>query len=780
MIKRKQIDGLEDVLSALAEKDIHVYRTLTGTAAVTSSPYYCARWDVTDESVTEYRDGMVVCVKVPVAGNGSYGTGLQINSLGYKPVVYNVNSMIGMRYSVGSFVWAVYNATQTATLYLGSGSQTITGCWQVMDYNVDENFIDEPSMPTLPDGTVIEHIEQDYDGNWYDGVILGNQIWLAQNLRTTHYADGTAIPAGNTAASTETPFYYDYMTHNLPLEKRGLLYNQPAVLNGASPSNSNPSGVQGIAPNGWHVPSQSEFEQLISYLGSVPKYILNNNNTYIGKAIAATEGWDSSIEDYAVGNNLSQNNATNLTVYGAGVFDSSDRIYRSENTVSVFWTTRTNRRVSLVYNTPNITSSTLTGKYGCSVRCVCDLTASEWVSANINRFYLKYTANGAVWSLLSEVAESGSYNDLKDKPTVPTNVSGLNNDAGYLTANDVPVEVFVCNYNATNNTMDKTVSEIYAAYNAGNAVICKSRFVAYYLELSSSTTCIFRAVINTGNMLSFRWIKYDGGAWSTRQYDLDSKQDVLVSSGAGQNIKTIMGASLLGAGNIDNVGVCYSEEYADALTASVDGFTLRDCAVAKIRFNNGIKVNENSTWPKTLNINNTGAKPLYVWGDLNNFTYGNEWLVSNFIVASVIYLAGSLNYSEGYYLSSTSFDLSRVRALLNGKLSASDLKTINNQSLVGSGNISTNEIFRCEIEAQLPYGNLKSGVTNDDVLAAVSAGKTVFCTLFDDETCSFTLLISTQGTPMTLTGTKIYNNLLYCFVATPVSGTSWYVQYLAK
>lgn len=131
----------EYVDAALKQGGVHVYRSLTGTEAKTTSPYWCARWDVADPKVTEYFDGMLVCVKVPVAGNGSYGTALQINDLGYKPIVWGLNTMITTRYPVGSVVWAVYNATQTATLYLGSGSQTITGCWQVMDYNSDTTTI---------------------------------------------------------------------------------------------------------------------------------------------------------------------------------------------------------------------------------------------------------------------------------------------------------------------------------------------------------------------------------------------------------------------------------------------------------------------------------------------------------------------------------------------------------------------------------------------------------------------------------------------------------------
>lgn len=121
---------------------IHIYRTLTGTAADVVSPYSHTKWDVTDSTITEYVDGMVVCLKVPVAGSGSYGTGFQINNLGYKPVVVNVNTAVSTRYSVGSVVWCVYNATQTASLYINStASVTVTGCWQVMDYDSDSNSI---------------------------------------------------------------------------------------------------------------------------------------------------------------------------------------------------------------------------------------------------------------------------------------------------------------------------------------------------------------------------------------------------------------------------------------------------------------------------------------------------------------------------------------------------------------------------------------------------------------------------------------------------------------
>ena len=420
--------------------------------------------------------------------------------------------------------------------------------------NVNDWFIDEPSLPTLPDGTIIENITQDYDGNWYDGVILGTQIWLKQNLRTTHYADGTAIEAGGTNTSSTVSYYYNYTEHSLPLEKRGLLYNQAAVLNGAPSSTANPSGVQGIAPNGWHIPSPAEYNKLISHIGSVPEYILNNNSSYIAKALAAKEGWETSTTAYAVGNNLSANNATNFTIYGAGGFNPSTNLCESKNRSTIFWTSRSTYRTFMTLHSKEFIVSTLNEKYGSSVRCVCDLSASAWVSTNITKYYLKHTSNGAVWSRLADVAETGSYNDLSNKPTiptVPTNVSSFNNDAGYITANDVPVEVFVCNYNSSNNTMDKTVAEIYAAFTAGKVVICKNGAGVYTLDGSSSDTCRFHSVQNQGSSLSFKWIKYISGAWSTGQDDWNSKQDTLVGSGNGQNIKTVNSNSILGSGDVD-------------------------------------------------------------------------------------------------------------------------------------------------------------------------------------------------------------------------------------
>ena len=109
-----------------------------GTAAVTSSPYTASKWYTTtdDPRITSLYSGLTISLKIPIAGNGSYGTLLNVNGLGDHPVVYNVNSYISTRYAVGGTIHLTYNATQTATAYNnGTSATTYTGCWQMEDYD---------------------------------------------------------------------------------------------------------------------------------------------------------------------------------------------------------------------------------------------------------------------------------------------------------------------------------------------------------------------------------------------------------------------------------------------------------------------------------------------------------------------------------------------------------------------------------------------------------------------------------------------------------------------
>ena len=118
------------------------------------------------------------------------------------------------------------------------------------------------------------------DGYRYKGVSIGDQCWFAENLRTTVYADGSAIPevTGNSAwygLATGARCIYD---NDLSLPHGyGLLYNWYAVNN-----------ASGLCPSGWHVPTDGEWTNLKNYISS------QGFSGMVGTALKSTAGWSGS------------------------------------------------------------------------------------------------------------------------------------------------------------------------------------------------------------------------------------------------------------------------------------------------------------------------------------------------------------------------------------------------------------------------------------------------------------------------------------------------------
>jgi uncharacterized protein (TIGR02145 family) len=113
----------------------------------------------------------------------------------------------------------------------------------------------------------------DYDGNTYSTIKIGNQQWMVNNLKTTHYADGTEITLVESTSTWEALGYdekaYCYYNNNENSESNtyGALYTWAAAMNGAESSDNNPSSVQGVCPDGWHLPSDNEWKEMEMYLG---------------------------------------------------------------------------------------------------------------------------------------------------------------------------------------------------------------------------------------------------------------------------------------------------------------------------------------------------------------------------------------------------------------------------------------------------------------------------------------------------------------------------------
>jgi len=112
----------------------------------------------------------------------------------------------------------------------------------------------------------------DGDNNNYPVVTIGTQTWMAENLKTTKYNDSTVIPlvTDNTAWDNlgyEDKAYCYYRDSSSYANTYGALYTWAAAINGTTGSDNNPSGLQGVCPNGWHLPSDAEWKELTDYLG---------------------------------------------------------------------------------------------------------------------------------------------------------------------------------------------------------------------------------------------------------------------------------------------------------------------------------------------------------------------------------------------------------------------------------------------------------------------------------------------------------------------------------
>ena len=159
----------------------------------------------------------------------------------------------------------------------------------------------------------------DIEGNSYSTVQIGNQCWMAENLRTTRYADNTVIEQGS-SGFYNTPFWFYADGDATTKPTYGLLYNWAAAMRGGTFAPNPTDGLQGICPLGWHMPSHEEWIQLADYVSSQSTYVCGNAPANISKALASTTGWNSDNHNCAVGNNPEANNATGFGAMPAGTY----------------------------------------------------------------------------------------------------------------------------------------------------------------------------------------------------------------------------------------------------------------------------------------------------------------------------------------------------------------------------------------------------------------------------------------------------------------------------
>ncbi len=202
------------------------------------------------------------------------------------------------------------------------------------------------------------------DSTIYKYITIGNQVWMAENLK---YLPSVVGP--DTGSGTEAYYYvYGYDSTDVSEAKAtdnyqtyGVLYNWTAAMAGASSSDATPSGVQGVCPVGWHLPSAAEWTTLTDYLGGTD--VAGNKLKEIG-----LEHWQPS--------NSGATNETGFTALPGGYFW-GDYQFHHIGFYGVWWSsTEINGTNAWSRNTNNnydgvgiINDQKM---YGLSVRCVRD------------------------------------------------------------------------------------------------------------------------------------------------------------------------------------------------------------------------------------------------------------------------------------------------------------------------------------------------------------------------------------------------------------------------
>ncbi len=134
--------------------------------------------------------------------------------------------------------------------------------------DVDSIIFYQPTIEAPTEGTFTDA----RDGNTYNFVTIGDQVWMAENLKylpsVNNVADGSEDIAGSYY------YVYGYDGTNVNAAKAtsnyatyGVLYNWTAAMANSASSTASPSGVQGVCPAGWHLPSDAEWTELTDELG---------------------------------------------------------------------------------------------------------------------------------------------------------------------------------------------------------------------------------------------------------------------------------------------------------------------------------------------------------------------------------------------------------------------------------------------------------------------------------------------------------------------------------
>jgi uncharacterized protein (TIGR02145 family) len=212
----------------------------------------------------------------------------------------------------------------------------------------------------------------DIDGNKYGAVLIGEQVWMTENLKTTKYNDGAAIPliTDNTAWQTDTIGAYcwydnDQLTY---ADMYGALYNWYVIETG------------NLCPTGWHVPTKDEWKIMENYLiASGYNYDGETTGNKMAKSLASATGWIYTDIIGAVGNTdyPEKRNATGFTALPGGKRNDYNGAFSFIGYYGYWWSTTAESSSfiwyrHICYYCPGVWGGSNYKNTGSSVRCIRD------------------------------------------------------------------------------------------------------------------------------------------------------------------------------------------------------------------------------------------------------------------------------------------------------------------------------------------------------------------------------------------------------------------------
>ena len=208
--------------------------------------------------------------------------------------------------------------------------------------------------------TINQKTPVDGDGNTYNTIKIGTQVWMSENLRTKKFQDGTplsnSVEVNNEtwgAANGSTTKYWALVNGNSGnTATYGLLYNQFAVTGSTVGGTAN----NNLCPSGWHIPTNAEFETLNMGLGGSNP----SGGGTVGTKMKSTTLWSSS------GNGTNSSGFNGLPP-GDRFTDGSWGFF---SFFGNFWTTSSGSYWYLNYFGTTFDQSTNSSLLGFSVRCL--------------------------------------------------------------------------------------------------------------------------------------------------------------------------------------------------------------------------------------------------------------------------------------------------------------------------------------------------------------------------------------------------------------------------